>query len=224
MKRQETIPENLVIGSVLLASGGGYLYNLFLGQLMGPESFAKGAQLITLLIALAFTGVILQVLSIRFGPFFEKNRPFDSFKTPYTCGIALTLILLTAALFHLTELKTLFPSTGWGSLMVLTATLPICLVKRLMPDSFFRPFTGSDNQNTKKEAKKLLHLVVFAAGYELLQIIIKNSDIMLVGPLFRRVRYRTLYVDRPHRACHPYRGMDLLIALFAYRGHQTQKR
>ncbi|SHJ00661.1 polysaccharide biosynthesis protein [Pseudozobellia thermophila] len=186
IKIKETTPESLIIGSVLLASGASYLYNLLLGQVLGPESFAEGAQPITLLIAVAFAGMVLQVFAIRFGSFFEKNRPFSNFKVPYTCGVALGLILLTSGLFYLTELKDFFPSTSWGSLMVLSASLPVCLVKRLMPGSFLSPFKGSVDNNSKEQAKKILYLVLLATGYEFVQIIIKNSDIVLVSHFFNQ--------------------------------------
>ena len=67
-------PEQLFMGSVLLVNGGNYIYNLILGRLLGPESFAEAALLVTLLLILSFLGMTFQLATAKFAVIFSGEE------------------------------------------------------------------------------------------------------------------------------------------------------
>lgn len=65
--------------SVLLVNAGNYAYNLLLGRWLGPDVFSGVALLITLLLALSFMAMTLQLLCAKFSITFTKEK-FKMFK------------------------------------------------------------------------------------------------------------------------------------------------
>lgn len=66
--------EHFFMLAMLLVNGGNYLYNLFLGRLLGPADFSDAALLITLLMVLSFVGMTFQIVAAKYVVLFSGDK------------------------------------------------------------------------------------------------------------------------------------------------------
>ncbi|MBC6996961.1 hypothetical protein [Cytophaga sp. FL35] len=184
MKIKETSPERLIIGSVLLANGGACLYNLLLGYTMGPESYANRVTLIIFLISLIFGGMIFQLIGSKLHFLFPTRKTSGFVSLPYSCRIGIMAILMVSVLFYSTDLLHHFPSKQMGAVLGIGLAIPLCMVKRIMPGNIYHFLFGKVERSTKVHTKQLLYLLALSAGYEFVQLLIKNSDVLMVSHYF----------------------------------------
>lgn len=59
-------PAQFFMLSSILVNGGNYLYNLIIGRILGPETFADAALLITMLLVLSFVAMTIQLVTAKF--------------------------------------------------------------------------------------------------------------------------------------------------------------
>jgi O-antigen/teichoic acid export membrane protein len=233
-------PEQFFMGSVLIVNIGNYLYNLFLGRLLGPEAFADAALLVTLLLVLSFVGMTFQLATAKFAVLFE-NRQWIAFQNNiyrYSAifGVAMGILIL----FFAKDLQQVFNTqnswmfvvfafgiplyffmsvnrgkyqgkqdfnrlsityqTEMWSRLILTITaillLPfessLLIALGIVVSFFFGliPNNIKDFSFFKKVKllpeyqKQVTRFMLLTACYELTQIIINNSDILLVKHYF----------------------------------------
>lgn len=183
MKTENTSPERLIIGSALLANGGSYLYNLVLAKLLGPESFTDRVITITLLVSLLFIGMVLQIVWKNMD---YRKLPILSFipiKIPTSCKIGLIFIFLITVVLLTSNLVDYFPTGELGMALAIGFAMPLCTIKRLLPAQIQRTLFSSQSRR-KQVANSFSLLIVIVAGYELLQILLCNADIIVVRYFF----------------------------------------
>ncbi|MFC4097206.1 MATE family efflux transporter [Euzebyella saccharophila] len=185
MKIKETSPERLIIGSVLLANGGACLYNLLLGYTMGPESYANRVTLIIFLISLIFGGMIFQLVGSKLDFFVPAKKTSGFVSLPYSCRIGIMAILMVSVLFYSTDLLHHFPSKQMGAVLGIGLAIPLCMVKRIMPGNIYHFLFGKVEGSSKVHTKQLMYLLALSAGYEFIQILIKNGDVLMVSHYFK---------------------------------------
>ena len=233
-------PERMFMASALLVNGGNYLYNLFLGRILGPAAFADAALMITLLLVLSFMGMTFQLVASKFAVVFspEQYTAFQAILYKYALGIGLLLGGITV--IFATELQKLFQTQSAAMFTIFGLGIPIYFVMSVNRGNFqgfqlfnklsltyqtemwsrllltilllvFIPWEPAflvafgiiisflfgilpiDYKKIKWTTttklstinrKKVKHFVIITSGYELTQIIINNSDILLVKHYF----------------------------------------
>ncbi|MFL0099307.1 MATE family efflux transporter [Tenacibaculum maritimum] len=117
--------EHLFMISVLLVSGGNYLYNLLLGRFLGPEKFADAAVLITFLLVLSFLAMTFQLVTAKFLVAFDGDtlEPFiaKTFKYALATGIGLGALIIIFS----SELQTFFKISSVNTFIVFGLGVPI---------------------------------------------------------------------------------------------------
>ena len=236
-------PEQWFMASVVLVNAGNYVYNLFLGRILGPAAYAEAALLVTLLLVLSFLGMTFQLATAKFAVLFKEKqwKVFEHimYRKATYFGLALgALVVLFSkslqALFH-TQSYWVFVVFGMGipfyffmsvnrgyyqgklkfsklsityqtemwSRLVITITLLYFIPLHpgiLVAIGIFISFVfGLFPSNTKsfslkqsgsllpENTKKVSQFILLTAGYELTQIIINNSDVLLVKHYFSAV-------------------------------------
>ncbi|CAA0162761.1 sugar isomerase [Tenacibaculum maritimum] len=123
--KNKITPEHLFMISVLLVSGGNYLYNLLLGRFLGPEKFADAAVLITFLLALSFLAMTFQLVTAKFLVTFDGDtlEPFiaKTFKYALATGIGLGALIIIFS----SELQTFFKISSVNTFIVFGLGVPI---------------------------------------------------------------------------------------------------
>ncbi|MDB0603050.1 sugar isomerase [Tenacibaculum maritimum] len=123
--KNKITPEHLFMISVLLVSGGNYLYNLLLGRFLGPEKFADAAVLITFLLVLSFLAMTFQLVTAKFLVAFDGDtfEPFISktFKYALATGIGLGALIIIFS----SELQTFFKISSVNTFIVFGLGVPI---------------------------------------------------------------------------------------------------
>lgn len=66
--------EQFFMLAMLIVNGGNYLYNLFLGRILGPADFSDAALLITLLMVLSFVGMTFQLVAAKYVVLFSGDK------------------------------------------------------------------------------------------------------------------------------------------------------
>lgn len=182
-KTENTSPERLIIGSALLANGGSYLYHLVLAKLLGLESFTARIITITLLISLIFIGMVLQIVWKNINHQKIPDLNFIPLKIPSSCKIGLISILLISLVLLSSNLLDYFPTGELGMALAIGFAMPLYTIKRLLPKQIQKVFFSSPDQ--QRPIPNTLHLLIMlTAGYELLQILLSNADIILVRYYF----------------------------------------
>ncbi|WP_024739875.1 oligosaccharide flippase family protein [Tenacibaculum maritimum] len=123
--KNKITPEHLFMISVLLVSGGNYLYNLLLGRFLGPEKFADAAVLITFLLVLSFLAMTFQLVTAKFLVAFDGDtlEPFiaKTFKYALATGIGLGALIIIFS----SELQTFFKISSVNTFIVFGLGVPI---------------------------------------------------------------------------------------------------
>ncbi|MCD9610200.1 sugar isomerase [Tenacibaculum maritimum] len=123
--KNKITPEHLFMISVLLVSGGNYLYNLLLGRFLGPEKFADAAVLITFLLVLSFLAMTFQLVTAKFLVTFDGDtlEPFiaKTFKYALATGIGLGALIIIFS----SELQTFFKISSVNTFIVFGLGVPI---------------------------------------------------------------------------------------------------
>ncbi|CAA0194826.1 sugar isomerase [Tenacibaculum maritimum] len=123
--KNKITPEHLFMISVLLVSGGNYLYNLLLGRFLGPEKFADAAVLITFLLALSFLAMTFQLVTAKFLVTFDGDtlEPFiaKTFKYALATGIGLGALIIIFS----SELQTFFKISSVNTFIAFGLGVPI---------------------------------------------------------------------------------------------------
>ncbi|MFL0087145.1 sugar isomerase [Tenacibaculum maritimum] len=123
--KNKITPEHLFMISVLLVSGGNYLYNLLLGRFLGPEKFADAAVLITFLLVLSFLAMTFQLVTAKFLVIFDGDtlEPFiaKTFKYALATGIGLGALIIIFS----SELQTFFKISSVNTFIVFGLGVPI---------------------------------------------------------------------------------------------------
>ncbi len=233
-------PEQWFMGSVLLVNGGNYLYNLFLGRILGPAAFAEAALLVTLLLVLSFMGMTFQLATAKFAVIFadEEWQNFRNkiYKQASYVGLVIGLLILVFAkklqiIFNteshwmfvvfaigipcyffmsvnrgtfqgqlkFNKLSITYQTEMWSRLLITIALIylvplqPGILVALGILISFLFGLFPSDvkglsfkkvGEMLPENTKKVSQFIWLTACYELTQIIINNSDVLLVKHYF----------------------------------------
>lgn len=233
-------PEQLFMGSVLLVNGGNYVYNLILGRLLGPESFADAALLVTLLLVLSFLGMTFQLATAKFAVifsgsewinfrnliyryaiifgmitgalviFFSKEiQLFFNTQTPYmfvVFGFGIPLYFLMSVNrgsyqgnVEFKNLSITYQTEMWSRLIITLALLmfipmeaPIIVALGialsflfgLVPSNFKGLSFSKPIILQAQSSKRVSQFIILTACYEFTQIIINNSDVLLVKHYF----------------------------------------
>ncbi|WP_298473841.1 sugar isomerase [uncultured Maribacter sp.] len=237
---KKVTPEQWFMGSVLLVNGGNYLYNLFLGRILGPAAFAEAALLVTLLLVLSFMGMTFQLATAKFAVIFSgdewNNFRNKMYKQSSYFGLAVGLVILFFSrqlqqIFNteshwmfvvfaigipcyffmsvnrgtfqgklqFNKLSLTYQTEMWSRLLITMGLLflvplqPGILVALGILISFLFGLFPSDIKGVsfRKEsvlqpenAKRVSQFILLTACYELTQIIINNSDVLLVKHYF----------------------------------------
>lgn len=233
-------PEQLFMASVLLVNGGNYLYNLILGRLLGPESFADAALLVTLLLVLSFLGMTFQLATAKFAVvfsgsewmnfrnliyryaiifgmltgglvvFFSKElQLFFKTQTPYmfvVFGFGIPLYFLMSVnrgsyqgKLEFKRLSGTYQTEMWSRLIITLGLLlfipmePAFIVAVGISLSFLFGLIPSNFKGLSfskpiilqpQSSKRVSQFIILTACYEFTQIIINNSDVLLVKHYF----------------------------------------
>ncbi|CAA0205061.1 conserved membrane hypothetical protein [Tenacibaculum maritimum] len=123
--KNKITPEHLFMISVLLVSGGNYLYNLLLGRFLGPEKFADAAVLITFLLALSFLAMTFQLVTAKFLVTFDGDTLelfiAKTFKYALATGIGLGALIIIFS----SELQTFFKISSVNTFIAFGLGVPI---------------------------------------------------------------------------------------------------
>ncbi|WP_291869900.1 oligosaccharide flippase family protein [Maribacter sp.] len=236
-------PEQWFMGSVLLVNGGNYLYNLFLGRILGPAAFAEAALLVTLLLVLSFMGMTFQLATAKFAVIF-KDKEWESFRNKiykqasvfgFVVGVLILVFSKKLQILFNTEshwmfvifaigipcyffmsvnrgafqgqlkfskLSITYQTEMWSRLLITVALIylvplkPGVLVALGILISFLFGLFPSDVKGLSlkkatamepENAKRVSQFILLTACYELTQIIINNSDVLLVKHYFDAV-------------------------------------
>ncbi len=233
-------PEQWFMGSVLLVNGGNYLYNLFLGRILGPAAFAEAALLVTLLLVLSFMGMTFQLATAKFAVIFSgdewKSFRNKIYKQASYFGLIVGLLILVFSkklqvLFNteshwmfvvfaigipcyffmsvnrgtfqgqlkFNKLSITYQTEMWSRLLITMALIflvpmqPGILVALGILISFLFGLFPSDVKGLSfsgattmlpENSKRVSQFIFLTACYELTQIIINNSDVLLVKHYF----------------------------------------
>ncbi|MBT8299366.1 MAG: sugar isomerase [Maribacter sp.] len=233
-------PEQLFMGSVLLVNGGNYVYNLILGRLLGPESFADAALLVTLLLVLSFLGMTFQLATAKFAVIFSGSewinfrnliyryaiifgmitgalvilfskeiQLFFNTQTPYMFvifGFGIPLYFLMSVNrgsyqgnVEFKNLSITYQTEMWSRLIITLALLmfipmeaPIIVALGialsflfgLVPSNFKGLSFSKPIILQAQSSKRVSQFIILTACYEFTQIIINNSDVLLVKHYF----------------------------------------
>lgn len=84
--------------STVVVSGGNYLYNLILGNMLSPAQFSTVGLLVTLLLVFSFIAMTFQVVTTKFSVEFEgdDSRQFSSWMASFSfwLGIGFSVVLI----------------------------------------------------------------------------------------------------------------------------------
>ncbi|WP_047244945.1 oligosaccharide flippase family protein [Maribacter thermophilus] len=233
-------PERLFMASVLLVNGGNYLYNLFLGRILGPEAFSEAALLITLLLVLSFLGMTFQLATAKFSVLFSNtdwlafqqliyryaltfgivigallfifsgnlqevfNTESDGLFKTFAMGVPLYFFMSVnrgkyQGVQDFKNLSVTYQAEMWSRLVItllLLLSVPlqpaflvsigiaISFVFGLVPTNFKLSTLTKKITLPKAHKKKVWNFLILTACYELTQIVINNSDILLVKHYF----------------------------------------
>ncbi|NND79713.1 MAG: oligosaccharide flippase family protein [Maribacter sp.] len=236
-------PEQLFMGSVLLVNGGNYVYNLILGRLLGPESFADAALLVTLLLVLSFLGMTFQLATAKFAVIFSGSewinfrnliyryaiifgmitgalvilfskeiQLFFNTQTPYMFvifGFGIPLYFLMSVNrgsyqgnVEFKNLSITYQTEMWSRLIITLALLmfipmeaPIIVALGialsflfgLVPSNFKGLSFSKPIILQAQSSKRVSQFIILTACYEFTQIIINNSDVLLVKHYFNEM-------------------------------------
>ncbi len=236
-------PEQLFMGSVLLVNGGNYIYNLVLGRLLGPESFAEAALLVTLLLILSFLGMTFQLATAKFAVIFSGEEWSNFRNLMYRLAIIFGLVTGALMVFFSKNLQSFFNTDNavmfiifgigiplyffmsvnrgtfqgnqdfrklsltyqtemwsrllltlglllfvpWQPAFIVALGIALSFLFGLIPSNFkvisFTKITALQPKN----AKRVSNFILLTACYEFTQIIINNSDVLLVKHYFNEM-------------------------------------
>ena len=89
-------PSTVFLISAVVVNAGNYIFNLWLGRVLGPTVFAEAAIMVTLLLVLSFVGMTLQTYVAKFTVELPTEKLKDFIQKSY--GIALLIGIFTAVL------------------------------------------------------------------------------------------------------------------------------
>ena len=236
-------PEQLFMGSVLLVNGGNYVYNLILGRLLGPESFAEAALLVTLLLILSFLGMTFQLATAKFAVLFSGEEWSNFRNLMYRLAMGFGLATGVLMVFFSKDLQSFFNTNNssmfiifgigiplyflmsvnrgtfqgnqdfqklsltyqtemWSRLLITLGLLlfvplePAFIVALgialsfmfgLIPSNFKEISFAKTNALQPENAKRVSNFILLTACYEFTQIIINNSDVLMVKHYFNEM-------------------------------------
>ncbi|MFD0964845.1 oligosaccharide flippase family protein [Pseudofulvibacter geojedonensis] len=238
--RKQLSSSHVFFLSVLLVNIGNYAFNLLMGRLMGPVVFSEIAFLVTLLLALSFLAMTIQLVATKY--VIELNTKNKIAFTSYLYKWAIGLGFIFAALFILfatplantfkIQSPTVFYFFGMGIpvyfvmsvtrglnqgqqdfiklsisyisemvfrfvisfLLIFTTSLSpivavsigilVSFIAGLWPNSFKWSLLINSFKLSSSITKPIITFLSFTGIYECTQIIINNSDILLVKHYF----------------------------------------
>ena len=121
-------PETLFIVSSFLVNGGNYLYNLFLGRILGPEAFADAAILITLLLVISFMAMTFQIVVAKFTVTFTTSEKVAFRKWVLQRATAVGVVLGAAMIVFSEELQVFFNTSSSSMFLFFGIGIPVYFI------------------------------------------------------------------------------------------------